>query len=267
MDRTFLLLWNPKKWDWKDLASAVEQVAVAGICSDTWSVGNRSDLPLGSRVYLMRVGEDPKGLVGSGWCISTPKLGPHWDPARAALGQQTLKIAVEFDVLREQPVVELRELANAPFDSIVSWTPQSSGMELPSAVASALNEFWANRIDGLGAKERLPLEPPQNAYPEGALRRITINAYERDPRARKACIDHYGASCQVCFFSFGASYGEAFAEFIHVHHVALISELGENYRIDPIKDLRPVCPNCHAALHHRRVPYTIQELKELISNA
>ena len=37
--------------------------------------------------------------------------------------------------------------------------------------------------------------------------------------------------------------------FIHVHHVTPISKVGREYKIDPIKDLIPLCPNCHAMIH------------------
>ena len=37
-------------------------------------------------------------------------------------------------------------------------------------------------------------------------------------------------------------------------------DIGEEYEIDPIKDLRPVCPNCHAMLH-RNGNISIEELK------
>ena len=38
----------------------------------------------------------------------------------------------------------------------------------------------------------------------------------------------------------------------------------ENYRLDPINDLIPVCPNCHAMLHRRCPPYTPEELKNML---
>lgn len=64
--RTFLITWHPKRWRWTDLPRAIDDVATAGVAHDRWSVGNRTDLPQGSRVFLMRLGEPPKGIVGSG---------------------------------------------------------------------------------------------------------------------------------------------------------------------------------------------------------
>lgn len=86
-------------------------------------------------------------------------------------------------------------------------------------------------------------------YLEGNMSKVLNNAYERDKNARKACIDHYGASCQVCGFDFGKIYGEAGKGFIHVHHETLISSKKKQHKVDPKNDLRPVCPNCHAMIH------------------
>jgi HNH endonuclease len=87
---------------------------------------------------------------------------------------------------------------------------------------------------------------------EGTERRVIATIDERNPAARKRCIDHHGATCCVCAFDFAAVYGEIAQGFIHVHHVKPMSEIGEKYSVDPIKDLVPVCPNCHAVIHPGR---------------
>lgn len=111
-----------------------------------------------------------------------------------------------------------------------------------------------------------PDEVPQTAvHTEGSVIEVTINRYERDSGARDKCIEHYGLQCQVCDFDFEDVYGDLGAGFIHVHHLVQISDIKEEYIVDPIKDLRPVCPNCHAMLHKRKKPYSIDELKELIN--
>ncbi|MND65181.1 HNH endonuclease [Agrobacterium tumefaciens] len=93
------------------------------------------------------------------------------------------------------------------------------------------------------------IEVAAKVYIEGALKEIKVNGYERDRRARQACIDHYGTDCQVCGLDFESRYGEIGAGFIHVHHVVPLASIGEQYEVDPVKDLIPVCPNCHAMLH------------------
>jgi hypothetical protein len=101
-------------------------------------------------------------------------------------------------------------------------------------------------------------------YREGAVRRVEVNAYERDPAARKRCIEHYGAACSVCGFDFGAMYGEVVDGFIHVHHLRPLAEIGEEYAVDPVADLRPVCPNCHAVLHSQTPPLKIGDVQALL---
>jgi hypothetical protein len=99
---------------------------------------------------------------------------------------------------------------------------------------------------------------------EGAARTITVNAYERSAKGRRACIVHYGTSCHVCKLDFVKRYGEIGRGFIHVHHLRQLSTIGAEYEVDPIKDLRPVCPNCHGMLHRRNPQFSIQELVEIM---
>jgi hypothetical protein len=99
---------------------------------------------------------------------------------------------------------------------------------------------------------------------EGAVCRVVINAYERNPVARARCIAHYGPSCVVCGVSFGAVYGLVAEGFIHVHHVKPLWEIGEEYELDPVADLRPVCPNCHAVIHLGGACRSIEEVRQLL---
>jgi len=59
-------------------------------------------------------------------------------------------------------------------------------------------------------------------------------------------------------------YGEVMAGFIQVHHLKPLARVGIDYQVDPIADLRPVCANCHAVLHRKEPPYSIEEVKEFI---
>lgn len=70
---------------------------------------------------------------------------------------------------------------------------------------------------------------------EGVKEQVAINRYERNPRARarQDCINYYGYNCMVCDLNFEKEYGE----------------ISKEYKIVPVKDLRQVCPNCHAMIH------------------
>ena len=101
---------------------------------------------------------------------------------------------------------------------------------------------------------------------EGAFTQILVNSYERNRNARNKCIDHYGAVCQVCGIRFTDVYGDIGEGFIHVHHLVPLSSISESYQVNPIEDLRPVCPNCHAIIHKKVPPYTCEELKAFLSH-
>ena len=76
---------------------------------------------------------------------------------------------------------------------------------------------------GLGDRERtailLPDEIADDAYPEGARKLVTVNAFERNPEARRRCLAHYGYRCSVCGLNLEDRDGEAGRELIHVHHL------------------------------------------------
>lgn len=105
---------------------------------------------------------------------------------------------------------------------------------------------------------------------EGAKKSITVNAYERNSQAREKCISHYKKKnngiikCEICGFDFGKVYGEQFSDKIHVHHMLELSAIGEEYEVDPINDLLPVCPNCHLIAHSRTPAYTPDEIKGML---
>lgn len=101
-------------------------------------------------------------------------------------------------------------------------------------------------------------------YPEGTVRAVYVNAYERSAVARTKCIEHYGTRCRACGMDFGSTYGEFAAGFIHIHHLVPLSQIQTGYQVDPIRDLRPVCPNCHAMLHYGERHLSLQELRGIL---
>ena len=101
-------------------------------------------------------------------------------------------------------------------------------------------------------------------YPEGAKERVLVNRYERNGKAIAACIEHYGRECRVCGMSFDDTYGGKAKHIIQVHHLVPLSKVGKAYNVDPIKDLLPVCPNCHSVIHpHKNVTLTPKEVQKM----
>lgn len=111
-------------------------------------------------------------------------------------------------------------------------------------------------------------EEVSEKYQEGSVKSVLVNKYERNPVAKRKCIEHFGAKCQICGFKFSEKYGDAFENKIHVHHIKPLSEIGEEYEINPITDLIPVCPNCHMVLHSKgkNEVYSIDDVRKMIKD-
>lgn len=112
-------------------------------------------------------------------------------------------------------------------------------------------EVVAALTRALSLDDRAPaqLEESPESFEEGKSVRIVVNRYERDRAAREACLQAHGRICVVCRVDLTSVYGPIAAGVIHVHHRKPLAEIGENYAVDPVRDLVPVCPNCHAVIH------------------
>lgn len=137
--------------------------------------------------------------------------------------------------------------------------------EAPLHWGSEVIRYWArdrNRIEEVLFPDELI--PGDRLFDEGAAIPVQVNRYERDMEARQHCIDHYGLRCSVCDIDFEERYGERGVGFIHVHHRVSLGSRAKSHKVDPVRDLVPVCPNCHAMLHRKRDELTIEALRELI---
>ncbi|PMG93690.1 HNH endonuclease [Vibrio breoganii] len=101
-------------------------------------------------------------------------------------------------------------------------------------------------------------------YLEGAHEVVSVNSYERNSAARQRCLDEYGYKCKACNFDFEETYGDRGRHYIHVHHIIPLKDIRKEYKVDPIKDLVPLCANCHAMVHRSDPALTVKDLKELL---
>lgn len=158
---------------------------------------------------------------------------------------------------------ELSRESATSLDRIIEITdglPRDKGQ---ITVSRDLLNQWSSQV--AAESFHLPDEiVPAGTYEEGSVKQIFVNRYERDAGARAACLLHYGTRCSVCDLDFPMRYGQAADGLIHIHHLVPLAEIGASYSVDPVKDLRPVCPNCHAVIHRREPPYSIEEVQDFI---
>lgn len=148
--------------------------------------------------------------------------------------------------------------------------------------AAALSDSEIRRIEEAAVKEcsdwaplleRFSIEPEElgvafsaKSYIEGGreLKERLVEEVRRIPGLRTKCLSEKGAECRVCGFSSSKRYGVS--GIIEVHHKRPLAD-GNERETDPIKDLVPVCPNCHAVIHSKPGKadcYTINEVREML---
>lgn len=135
--------------------------------------------------------------------------------------------------------------------------------ELKEAIEELISEGQINNIahEVITIAEEISEKEAVHLF-EGAKKQITVNAYERNPVARRECIKKYGYKCCVCDFDFAEYYGDIGIGFIEVHHLKPLNEINKQYEVNPLNDLRPICPNCHSMLH--RSGLAIEQLRDTL---
>lgn len=145
---TYLLTWNPARWPWDDLPKCIAQIEKKGYWDDSWGTGSTRKILPGDRVFLMKLGDKRRGLVGSGWATSTVYEDQHWDEDLKAKGRLILSVDVRFDTLLDPSKDMLpREWLVGEIYSKMHWTPQGSGVTIPEDVAEKLEEDWARFLN------------------------------------------------------------------------------------------------------------------------
>ena len=254
--KTYLLTWNPKRWHWKDLAeTSAETLAGKGVIA-SWSCGNTKSIQPGDRIFLMRVAEEPKGIIASGWVTTAPHLRLHWDANKAAAGEKCLGVDGEWERLLNPPVdvpLDLPEIQKGKLADF-NWTPQSSGVRIPDEIASELEERWATHV-GKTSLAIVTTDAELTAM-EGAERMALVRHRQREQSLRDGKIAEARKQgtgklkCEVpgCGFDFEVVYGELGRDYAQVHHLKPLGDrtIPSQTKLD---DLTVVCANCHAMIH------------------
>lgn len=263
---TYLLTWNPKRYPWGALSDELSAMRMAGRVAKTWSVGNNKRIREGDRFLMIRLGKEPRGIIGAGTFMSSPFQARHWDRLRAKKGDTASYASIEFDALSELPVVPIDLLKKPPYGD-VNWSSQISGISIPTNVAKVVERELKSLADQIHISLPDEISPTEGPFLEGAVRKVLVDAFERSSEARKVCLQVHGMSCSVYDMNFRDTYGEVASDVIHVHHLNPISASVGEYIINPVKDLVPVCPNCHAVIHLHNPPYSISQVRALRGQA
>jgi hypothetical protein len=137
--------WNPVNWSWDDRTEQVAATTAGVIVREPWSTGSRRNgIEPGDRVFLLKQGEEPRGVVGSGTCSSRIFQDDHWDEQRE--GAEANYVLIEWDtLLPDDDLLPHSELvARVPAGR--NWRPQGSGTVLTAEGAIDLEALWAEHL-------------------------------------------------------------------------------------------------------------------------
>ena len=255
--KTWLLTWNPKKWLWDTLDEELQRSRRGESVAGRWSCGNTNSIQPGDRVFLHKQGQEPRGIIASGWVTSLPYEDEHWDPEHD--DQPGLYVSYEFDHIRTPDAggpLQVREVDAGPLTDMW-WDAQASGTEIPLHVAHALEGQWAAHIGRL----RPPAPHPYAAADEelaafeGELRPRFVMHRSRERKLRDQKIEQTLKAqgrlvCEVpgCGFDFERVYGREGVGYAHVHHKVSLSSR-KTAGLTRLEDLSVLCANCHAIIH------------------
>jgi 5-methylcytosine-specific restriction protein A len=265
---TIILMWKPQAWPWTDLPEKVRALRAGEPCELTWSVGRGKNIAVGSRAFLLRVGDDLPGFMASGWVATAPKSRPHWDAERAAKGERDNYVDVTLDMLLNpaiEPPLEWRLTAGAPLKEALQHL-QGSGKSIPDPAAEELEERWSQHV-GHGRSIGDPGGLPE--WREGDVRWRYVKHRSRERSLRRAKVEEAMKQgrlrCEVpgCGFDFEAQYGAIGRGFAHVHHLRPLAALDGEQSVS-LEDLAIVCANCHAMVHRNG---ECRELSVLVQGA
>ena len=110
---------------------------------------------------------------------------------------------------------------------------------------------------------------------EGKISTKTAVVKERSQKLRKAAIEYYTKDekiiCSVCGFDFKKTYGNLGDGYIQMHHENPIYQYSddgfEEYISEAIKNMKPLCANCHCMVHrNKNNVISITELKSIFDS-
>jgi 5-methylcytosine-specific restriction protein B len=172
--KNWLLSWNPSRWNWDTLA-ADRATTISGEKADNRWRCSSSKPREGDRVFLIRTGSPPKGIVAVGKVTRAPYEAEHWEQVRADAGETTRFVDVAFESVRDatfDEIVALEDLQSR--EPGQEWNPPSSGIEIKSKAARTLERLWkalppivtgaTATMGGTGSVEAAPkkVAPPLN---------------------------------------------------------------------------------------------------------
>lgn len=142
--QTWLFAWNPENWAWPDFKAERDKTHVGQEVTQSWRTANRN-VKVGDNAFLIKVGTQPKGIIATGKILSEPYEDQHWDDPEKTCWYVDISFSRIQDPAQGDPFVTENDLSQITVEQ-QKWLTQSSGIEIKSSSAEALQKFWHELI-------------------------------------------------------------------------------------------------------------------------
>lgn len=258
---TYLLNWNPKQYDWYDIQDCIDEIQEKGFYITRWSTGVTKRINRGDRLFLIKLGKEPRGIVGSGWAESNVRKGEHWNDS----GRHANYVEVQFDILLNpdrETIFPRKELDIGLLGSM-HWSSQASGISIPDDVAYILEDRWADFL----SNEKSILPVAESAAIEGVMTETVRYVRGRNRQLRDLALKESKGVCCVCEIDFSKVLNGDGVRVLQVHHRKQMAA-SDSPRVTRMQDLAVVCANCHMLIHtNPRKALRVEVLKKRLSRS
>ena len=143
--KTWLVTWNPARYAWDNpylgYAALRREIALNGSAAGGWTCSNTKSIRKGDRVFLLKQGARPRGIVAGGYAASDSYGTPHPDPVRAAAGKAVQRVDILWDRILD---IDAGEIFPQDILKILgpgyNWSPMGSGVSVPDEIAQRIEE-------------------------------------------------------------------------------------------------------------------------------
>ena len=141
IEKTFLITWKEDHWPYEKLLDLIQRFESSGKATEPWRFMSHKQCKIGDRIYLLKQGDQPRGLFGSGRIVSAPYVN------KAAIneaGNNPWCVDVEFDLLvdpKSELVVSETILKDAYSENGL-WNTQASGVAIPDDISTIIAAAW-----------------------------------------------------------------------------------------------------------------------------
>ena len=138
---SYLLTWNPANWPWDSFLADRDATSQSGTVVHRWNCVN-TRAAVCDKAYLLRTGEEPRGIIAVGNIVSASYRAPHWDERKQ--GEECSFVDVEFTKIadpRRDKFISTDQLKKIKAGT-QEWSPEQSGIAIDAKAAAMLDRLW-----------------------------------------------------------------------------------------------------------------------------